>query len=89
MKGSHQDKAEISEIQNKHRRKTRISFFENLNKIDKHIESLITNKGEKTQITSQEGKRGTKADPPDMLRIMLVKDDLLNSVKSENLALGG
>ena len=54
MKGSHQDKAEISEIQNKHRRKTRISFFENLSKIDKHIESLITNKGEKTQITSQE-----------------------------------
>lgn len=90
MKGSYQDKAETSEIQNKHRRKsTRISFFENLNKIDKHTESLITNKGEKTQITSQEWKRGTTADPPDTLRIMLVKDDLLSSVKSESLALGG
>lgn len=55
MKGNHQDKAEISEIQNKQQRKsTKIRFFENLNKIDKHIESLITNKGEKTQITSQE-----------------------------------
>lgn len=55
MKGSHQDKTEISEIQNKQQRKsTEISFFENLNKTDKHIESLITNKGEKTQITSQE-----------------------------------